>query len=405
MEEKLELSKKIISNLLGIQVYTFPITRGMIYDSLSQTFFYPEQLFSNSKVFEEFISELKEITIYNIKDNLDIEYCMITIKGWLFMIGPYLTQEIRKFDINKKLEKNNIYLQLSDELLKYYRSLKIINKETIIASAQTLISEFYPESLKAPETEIKTSGSLDDIFKKTSKKNIADEFIQKTYDFETQFMEKISQGDATEAKRLIMLISKRSEASNEITDISQTSFQMAYEGHAIARTLTRIAAKNMGVPSASINAITSADRQAANQATKASELDRIIFQTIDDVCTLVLRYRLLQYSPLIKRTIQYVISNLEHPLTVQEISEQVGVSANYLSGQFKSEMEITLTEYIRAQRLESASKLLKYSSMEIQEICSCIGVHDSNYFAKLFKDHYGMSPSAYRRNPMELSQH
>lgn len=398
MEEKLELAKKIISNLLEVHVNIFPKSRGQIYGSISQTFFYPEQLFSSTDIFEKFVEELKELCIYNINDNLDVEYCMINIKDWIVMIGPFLTKEIKKYDINKKLESNNLTSKLSDELLKYYRSIRVIDKDRIIISAQTLINEFYPESVKAAEMDIKTSGNLSDIFKKASKKDIADDFIQKTYDYEIQFMEKISQGDATEAKRIIMLISKRSEASNEVSDFTKLSFRDALEGHAIARTITRIAARNAGLPSASINAITSADRQAASQATKASDLTRILFQTIDDICTLILRYRLLQYSPLVKRTIQYVISNLETPLTVQEISEQVGVSANYLSGQFKSEMGNTLTEYIRVQRLESASKLLKYSSMEIQEICSCIGIHDSNYFAKIFREHYGMSPSEFRKH-------
>ncbi len=402
MEERLELAKKLINALLEIPVYTFPVTRGQIYDSISQTFFYPGQVFDKTENFEQFIKELKENTICNVVDNLDAEYCMFVINDWLFMMGPFLTKEIRKYDINKKLENNNLSTQLSDELQKYYRSLKIINKENIIISAQALINDFYPESFKAHEITIKTSGDISDILKTASKSDISDDFIQKTYDYETQFMEKIYQGDANEAKRIISLISKRSEASNEVSDFSKISFKDAYEGHAIARTITRVAAKNAGLPSASINAITSADRQAANSATKTSDLNRILFQTIDDICTLILRYRLFQYSPLIKRTIQYVLSHIEHPLTVQEISEQVGVSPNYLSGQFKSEMKITLTEYIRVQKLENSSRLLKYTSMSIQEICSYVGIHDSNYFSKIFKAHYEMSPSDYRKNNIKI---
>ena len=53
------------------------------------------------------------------------------------------------------------------------------------------------------------------------------------------------------------------------------------------------------------------------------------------------------------------------------------------------------------RRLEKSSQLLRETEKSIKEITSDVGYNDQNYFSKLFKNKYGLSPTEYRNNTEE----
>ena len=60
---------------------------------------------------------------------------------------------------------------------------------------------------------------------------------------------------------------------------------------------------------------------------------------------------------------------------------------------------MTLGQYIQYCRLEYAKKLLKNTEDTIAQISEQCGISDFNYFSRLFKRQYGVSPREYRKNP------
>ena len=60
---------------------------------------------------------------------------------------------------------------------------------------------------------------------------------------------------------------------------------------------------------------------------------------------------------------------------------------------------MTIKEFIQGLRLRKAAILLLNSEdKNISEIAYEVGFNDPNYFGKVFKTHYGMSPSEYIKN-------
>ena len=76
----------------------------------------------------------------------------------------------------------------------------------------------------------------------------------------------------------------------------------------------------------------------------------------------------------------------------------MNVNSSYLSAAFKKECGETLTEYVNRKRMENAAAIIKRSSKQIQAIAEECGVLDANYFIKLFKKQYGMTPTQYREH-------
>ena len=57
----------------------------------------------------------------------------------------------------------------------------------------------------------------------------------------------------------------------------------------------------------------------------------------------------------------------------------------------------TMTQYIASMRCKKAANLLKKTNLPIQEISSYVGYSDNNYFVKVFKKNYDMTPTEFRK--------
>ena len=59
---------------------------------------------------------------------------------------------------------------------------------------------------------------------------------------------------------------------------------------------------------------------------------------------------------------------------------------------FKSEMDMTLLEYITKYRMHMAKQLILDTDHKLTEISEEVGYNDVSYFSKCFKKYYGVSP-------------
>ena len=99
---------------------------------------------------------------------------------------------------------------------------------------------------------------------------------------------------------------------------------------------------------------------------------------------------------LISLTREYLNDNITNTVTLDVISENIGVSKYYLHRIFKEIMAKTPLEYLTWIRLNKAKNKLKHSRNSIFEIAVDCGFENSSYFSNVFKKHIGISPSEYR---------
>jgi AraC-like DNA-binding protein len=83
-------------------------------------------------------------------------------------------------------------------------------------------------------------------------------------------------------------------------------------------------------------------------------------------------------------------------LSVQHIAATLGCSADYLSHLFHTETKERLTHYIQRIRIQGAILALESTSLNISEIAYAGGFADPAYFARIFKQHKGLTPQEYR---------
>lgn len=111
-----------------------------------------------------------------------------------------------------------------------------------------------------------------------------------------------------------------------------------------------------------------------------------------------LNAEIAELSQCVQKAIEFINNHLHEKLDIATISEYAYVSKCTLSNKFKSELKITINEYILRQKMFKAEQLLRSSDMTIAQISNALGFSEQFYFSRCFKKTHGMSPVKYRKS-------
>jgi AraC-like DNA-binding protein len=117
---------------------------------------------------------------------------------------------------------------------------------------------------------------------------------------------------------------------------------------------------------------------------------------VTDFCQSVRRHRQRSYPPLVRRVTDEIDLHLSHQVSTGELAAHLGVSTSTLARQFKQATGTTVAGYVARRRTERAARLLATTSQSVRDIAVFVGYDDANYFVKVFRGEYGMTPTAYR---------
>lgn len=105
-----------------------------------------------------------------------------------------------------------------------------------------------------------------------------------------------------------------------------------------------------------------------------------------------------------QRVINHVDGNLDKPLPVEDLARVSGLSRAHFSRVFTAHEGVPPAEFVLRKRLQRATKLLTtMANLSVKEVSSMTGFEDPNYFAKVFRRHFGASPTEFRTTGMYAS--
>ena len=85
-------------------------------------------------------------------------------------------------------------------------------------------------------------------------------------------------------------------------------------------------------------------------------------------------------------------------LTVEKIAQALKVSQSYLTRLFRKQRDCSLKDYlIREKMVRTAFLLISEPGLTVKQLSAKMGYLDSNYFAGVFKNYFGISPGKYRK--------
>ncbi|MGN1183615.1 MAG: AraC family transcriptional regulator [Oliverpabstia sp.] len=98
----------------------------------------------------------------------------------------------------------------------------------------------------------------------------------------------------------------------------------------------------------------------------------------------------------VKQAMDYIAQHYREKIKINEIADRIGVNRSYLTSSFKKLVGRSPQEYLIDLRMERAKTMLLKTNMQIHAVASYVGYSDQLAFSKIFKQHYGVSPKAYR---------
>jgi AraC family transcriptional regulator len=106
-------------------------------------------------------------------------------------------------------------------------------------------------------------------------------------------------------------------------------------------------------------------------------------------------------SPHLQRRIRevqlFLAANLDRDVDLQAIAHEASLSPYYFTRQFTAYVGVPPYRYLIALRIDRARQLLADTELSVTQICHRVGFNSLSHFTTTFRQHTGVSPSAYRR--------
>lgn len=99
---------------------------------------------------------------------------------------------------------------------------------------------------------------------------------------------------------------------------------------------------------------------------------------------------------LTKEVLQYISGNYSAPLTLRGLSRRFHMSEGQFCRFFKSQVNMTLIEYLNYYRIGAACDLLRESGSPVSAIALDCGYSNISYFNRMFRKYMHCTPREYR---------
>ncbi len=96
--------------------------------------------------------------------------------------------------------------------------------------------------------------------------------------------------------------------------------------------------------------------------------------------------------------LDFIEKNYNRKLSITDLAKKSFYNPSYFARIFKECFGCSPTEYINNKRINRSMQLLLETDMSIEEISQSVGITDKKHFYNLFKEHTGITPGNYRKS-------
>ncbi|MBN1555011.1 MAG: helix-turn-helix transcriptional regulator [Phycisphaerae bacterium] len=93
---------------------------------------------------------------------------------------------------------------------------------------------------------------------------------------------------------------------------------------------------------------------------------------------------------------EYLQEHHAETISLEQLAAEHNMNAFYLSRAFSREFGASITDVLAGVRMERARELLEAGELSVKQIAYQVGYMNGNYFSKVFRRYYGLSPSEFQ---------
>ena len=346
-----------------------------------------------------------ERTVYKVLDQFMCNYVYFhlpaTPEPTAMVIGPYLTIDPSREMILEQSERLGLAMDSLERQSEFYASLPVFNDPSPImavvtalgekmwggASAFDMVDVNYEQQRSLPAAaSAEVPGEQADILQQMKQ-------MEERYAYENELMDIVARGLTNKAEVMMSSVSQlnyQQRLADPLRNIKNYCI--------ICNTLLRKAAQKGGVHPLHLDRLSGRFARAIETMPTLEAGNGLIGDMIRAYCRLVRTHSGKRYSAIVQKTITYIEANLAGNLSLQNLAQLMEVTPSYLSSLFHRETGQNLNSYVTDLRMRSAMNLLQTTRLQVGTVAQLVGVPDANYFTKLFRRCYGVTPSRIRED-------
>lgn len=119
-----------------------------------------------------------------------------------------------------------------------------------------------------------------------------------------------------------------------------------------------------------------------------------------EACTSYIQYKEMVYlskKHLMDSIEEYIDNHISEDICVDNLCKEFKLSRRSLYTHTKQYINGGIATFIRQKKLNHAKHLLRTTDMKIADVASASGFSDYNYFLRIFKKHFGISPKQFTK--------
>lgn len=315
----------------------------------------------------------------------------------LLSIGPFTQQCYTAPLIMEILKKNQIPSLLLAEITAFYDSIPVVSTPLALEClVQCLASGLFYQTYHVVHLPEYDTVFLNNHHRKeciTEEPMQAIKSMEERYKMENKLLDAIIAGDYDRARAMYIKFTTF-KISPRTDDPVRNQRHMT----TILNTLLRKAVEKAGVPPLYIDDLSTKFAILINQIDSFSAHRNLEREMIHKYCLLVKNYAMHGYSDTTKNIVYYIDFHYTENLSLHFFADRYNITKNYLSSLFKKETGVTLTDYIHQVRMRNAMVMINSSDSSVTDVAHSCGYNDINYFTRIFKRIYGLSPKQYKKS-------
>ena len=138
--------------------------------------------------------------------------------------------------------------------------------------------------------------------------------------------------------------------------------------------------------------------QKRSSLSRASDYRNALKQEFLAFTDLVSRSKRKTYSKTVSSALRFIDDRLLSEIKMSELAQYCGCSPTTITHAFHKETGMSLTQYIKTEKIDKACQLLKETNMKSSEIAVHLGYASHSYFCRQFRQVKGMTPHQYKEH-------
>jgi AraC-like DNA-binding protein len=401
IKENLELFQELISCNNNLYLWTYSPDFKLLYSNCPQELVERDNIFLMNQsdillkyaevghypcILDSFLNILWIAAFERRKDKLE----------QIHIIGPAFYGTNSYQNIKHKLDQRNYSVPARLAVLKQLDSIPIVPSNLLSQYAIMLHYCITGEKIAAQNIKFLSSG--DGKSKKGDAKHIAEEHPG-IWAAEQEFLNMIKEGSPNYKTAL----EKSSFLSSGVRFDTGDSLRKSKNNLLVLLTLCSRAAIEGGLSPATSYSLCDYYTQKSEDAESISELTVLSSNMLEDFVQRIQHTKeQIQISKSVQSCCDYIRSNITDTLSIDFLAKRAGYTEYYFSRKFKQEMNITISDYIKAEKIRHAKLLLCSTTKSIQEISDDLSFSSRSYFSDSFQKIAGISPSDYRKQNLKI---